>query len=173
MWTQQYEKGEVPVQENIGTREEWVDQDIILITNTLNKMLAPDETLRREGLDDLGFILPIFMINNIKGEELLVYLKAKLEAAKAVKTQIEKEKEIKEKLKNETQNEDDLVELKKTKKDEENKELHMEQELPGEEKNKNGEKELTDEDLPEEGKPLDDQASNPSLKNNYDDGIDE
>ncbi len=172
MWTQQYEKGEVPVQENIASREEWVDQDIILITNTLNKMLAPDETLRREGLDDLGFILPIFMINNIKGEELLVYLKAKLEAAKAVKTEIEKEKELKEKLKNNTEDEDDLVELKKTKKEEQNKELHMEVEEPDHEGKKADSKELTDDVPSEPGQPTDNQSKDPSLINNFDDGID-
>ncbi|MEN9327945.1 MAG: hypothetical protein RI947_753 [Candidatus Parcubacteria bacterium] len=134
MWVQQYEKGEVPLQENIGTREQWIDQDIALITNTLNKLLAPDDTLRREGLDDLGFILPIFMINNLKGEELLVYLKAKLEAAKAVQQDITKEKEIRDKLKEENKDDEELVDLKKAKKEEKPKELHMELEMEDEKK---------------------------------------
>lgn len=145
MWVQQYEKGEVPVQENMTTREQWIDQDIVLITNTLNKLLSPEDNLRREGLDDLGFILPVFMINNLKGEELLVYLKAKLEAAKGVKSDIEKEKQIREKLKSEQQPEEELVELKDKKKEEKPKELHMELEM-NEEEDENGEKHLDTED---------------------------
>ena len=94
MWTSQYEKGEVPTQENIASREQWVDQDTVTITNTLNKLMSEDEALRREGLDDLGYILPIFMINNLKGDEMMVYLKAKLEAAKSVKSQMVKVKEV-------------------------------------------------------------------------------
>ena len=90
MWKEQYEKGEVPVSENIKSREEWLDQDTVFITNTLNKLVSADEKIRAEGLDDLGYILPIFMINNFKGEEVLVYLKAKLEAAKEIQETFEK-----------------------------------------------------------------------------------
>ncbi|MDO8498119.1 MAG: hypothetical protein Q7S61_06280 [bacterium] len=111
MWTQQYEKGEVPVNENITTREQWVDQDTVFITNTLNKLLSPDDKIRNNGLDDLGYILPIFMINNLKGEELMVYLKAKLEAAKAVTEQIAKEKELTEQIKAKVGAEEEFVEV--------------------------------------------------------------
>lgn len=129
MWTQQYEKGEVPVSENIGSREEWVDQDIVFITNTLNKLMSPDEKLKAEGVDDLGYILPIFLINNLKGEELAVYLKAKLEAAKHVKEMKEMEKQITQKLKDKSKDDEELVDLEKPKKQEEAKHLEMEQEL--------------------------------------------
>jgi len=92
MWKEQYEKGEVPVSENIQSREQWLEQDTVFITNTLNKLVSVDEKLRTEGLDDLGYILPIFMVNNFSGEEVLVYLKAKLEAAKEVQERITQEK---------------------------------------------------------------------------------
>lgn len=114
MWVKQYEKGEVPVTENIKTREEWVDTDIIFVTNTLNKLVSADTALKQEGIDDLGYILPVFMINNLKGEELIVYLKAKIEAAKTVKAQIEKEKEITKKLKDASK-EEEFVDIKKEK----------------------------------------------------------
>lgn len=132
MWKQQYEKGEVPVAENIKTREQWVEQDAVFITNTLNKLLSPNEELRQEGLDDIGYILPIFLINNLKGEEIIVYLKAKLEAAKAVAEEKQKEKEIEERLKAKT--EEEFVEVKSTKKEEQAKEMKMEEkmELPKE-----------------------------------------
>ena len=119
MWISQYEKGEVPVSENIKSREQWVEQDIVFITNTLNKLLSPNEDLRQQGLDDIGYILPIFLINNLSGEQLITYLRAKLEAAKQVRMIIEKEKEITEKLKNKS--DEDFVEVKAKKKEEKEK----------------------------------------------------
>lgn len=127
MWQEQYEKGEVPVSEHIKSRTEWLDKDIVFITNTLNKLLSSDTNLKHEGLNNLGYVLPIFIINNIKGEELLVYLKAKLEAAKSVKNQIEKEKEIKEKLqKDSEENQEELVDVDRRKTEEKTKEQAME-----------------------------------------------
>ncbi|NTU73144.1 hypothetical protein HGB07_03155, partial [Candidatus Roizmanbacteria bacterium] len=55
MWTEQYEKGEVPVTENIQSRAEWVEQDVVFITNTLNKLLSSDDELRQQGLDEMGY----------------------------------------------------------------------------------------------------------------------
>lgn len=134
MWIQQYEKGEVPVTENVASRNQWIDQDIVFITNTLNKLLSPDEKLKSEGLDEVGFLLPIFMVNNFKGEELLVYLKAKLEAAKQVQEQMEKEREITDKLK--AKSEEVLVDVAATKKEEAAKTMTMEEhlEIPDEKK---------------------------------------
>lgn len=128
MWVKQYEKGEVPVTENISSRRQWVDQDIVFITNTLNKLLSPDEPIKQEGFDDLGYILPIFLINNLKGDELLVYLKAKLEAAKMVGEVLEKEKEITERLK--AKSEEELVDVEKPKEKEAEKTMEMKKELP-------------------------------------------
>ncbi|MCX7955673.1 MAG: hypothetical protein N2593_01005 [Patescibacteria group bacterium] len=125
MWQQQYEKGEIPVNENIKTREQWVENDVVVITNTLNKLYSDNETVKQQGLDEVGYILPIFMINNLNGEQLVVYLKAKLEAAKAIKTLLEKEKEIAEKLKKETEK----VEIKKPAKAQAEKIMEMKQEI--------------------------------------------
>jgi len=133
MWMNQYEKGEVPVSENIKSRQDWVDQDIVFITNTLNKLLSPNEELRQQGLDDVGYILPIFLINNLSGEQLITYLRAKLEAAKQVKMMMEKEKEITQKLKEKS--DEELVEVKATKKEEKAKAMTMEESLNIEEEN--------------------------------------
>ena len=129
MWTQQYEKGEVPTSENITSREQWVDQDIVFITNTLNKLLSSDDKLRQEGIDDLAYILPIFLINSLKGEELIVYLKAKIEAAKAVKHDMDIEKEITEKLKKKSEETEEFVEVKK-KEETNDKTQELSRELP-------------------------------------------
>lgn len=134
MWQEQYEKGEVPVSEHIKSREEWLDKDVVFISNTLNKLLSTDENLKREGLDNLNYVLPLFIINNLKGDELTVYLKAKLEAAKAIQKQITKEEEIKEKLSKE--NTEEFVDVQNKKSEEKAKEQSMEIERPEEEKNK-------------------------------------
>jgi hypothetical protein len=131
MWTQQYEKGEVPTSENITSREQWVEQDIVFITNTLNKLLSSDDKLRQEGIDDLAYILPIFLINSLKGEELIVYLKAKIEAAKVVQHDMEKEKEITEKLKKKSEETEEFVDVKK-KEESNDKTQELSQELPAE-----------------------------------------
>lgn len=127
MWIQQYDKGEVPITENISSREQWIEQDNVFITNTLNKLLSQDEQMKQQGLDEVGFILPIFMLNNLKGDELLVYLKAKLEAAKFVSSQMEREKELTERLK--AKAEEVLVDVPQTKKEENAKTMTMEGEL--------------------------------------------
>ncbi|OGK56604.1 hypothetical protein A3I50_01345, partial [Candidatus Roizmanbacteria bacterium RIFCSPLOWO2_02_FULL_37_9] len=127
MWKNQYERGEVPVSDKIKSREDWIGQDVIFITNTLNKLVADSPELRQEGLDDLGYILPIFLINNLKGDQLMVYLKAKLEAAREVQEFKEKEKELEEKVKEEKVEE--FVTVEKPKSEEKEKEMEMKQEL--------------------------------------------
>jgi len=134
MWLKQYEKGEVPVSDNIKTREQWVEQDIVFITNTLNKLLSPNEELKQQGLDDVGYILPIFLINNLSGEQLVTYLRAKLEAAKQVAEMKKKEEEISQKLKEKS--EEELVEISGVKKEEKAKIMEMEEtmKIEGEDK---------------------------------------
>lgn len=112
MWMNHYEEGDVPVSENIKNRSEWLDHEIVFITNTLNKMLSTDEKLRQEGLDELGYLLPIFLINNMKGDELIVYLKAKLEAAKTTKKIIEHENKAAAKATKTDEEEEIFVDLK-------------------------------------------------------------
>ncbi len=92
LWVSQYEDGEVPTSEDIHTRLDWIRQDTIVITNILNKFLSKDEKMRQQALDDVGFIIPVFLINNLNGAQLITYLKAKLSAAKQVsKTLIKKQ----------------------------------------------------------------------------------
>ncbi|CAN5161512.1 hypothetical protein BH09PAT2_BH09PAT2_01920 [soil metagenome] len=113
MWMSHYEEGDVPVSENIQNRSEWIEHEIVFITNTLNKLLSTDEKLRQQGLDELGYLLPIFLINNLKGEELIVYLKAKLEAAKTTGLIIEHENKVREKItKEQDQDEEMFVDIK-------------------------------------------------------------
>ena len=125
MWIEHYEKGEIPPAENIKTRMAWVDQDIVLITNTLNKLLSDDKTLQEQALDEVGFILPIFLVNNLSGEQLVTYLKAKIEAAKEVKGLGLKEREIADRLKAESEK----VEVDRPKRKEAAKTMEMKREI--------------------------------------------
>ncbi len=130
MWAQQYENGEIPVTENITSREQWVEQDIVKISNILNKVMSSDIKLQEQGLDEVGFILPIFMINNLSGEELLVYLKAKIEAARQVERDIKKEQQIREKV----ASEEEFVDIEAPKQQEAAKEQTLQDELTIDEK---------------------------------------
>lgn len=109
MWLEHYENGEIPVTENVQSREEWVQQDTVRISNILNKLMSTDKVMQEQGLTEVGYILPIFMVNNLSGEELLVYLKAKIQAAKEVARGLDKEKALREKIKSE--DEENLVEV--------------------------------------------------------------
>lgn len=134
MWIEQYEKGEVPVTENIISRKQWVEQDVVFITNTLNKLFSTDPAMKQQGLDDLSYILPIFLINDLKGDELAVYLKAKLEAAKQVSQSIDKEKDIAARLKDKATEE--FVDVKNTKTQTKEKTMEMKEEMQIEEPKK-------------------------------------
>ena len=128
MWAKQYTEGEVPVSRTIKTRADWYTSDIVFITNTLNKLLSNDQKLKDEALDSLGYILPIFTINNLSQEKLLVYLKAKLEAAKSVREKLAHEEEIKEKLKARLSKEnEELVDVPLVKKREKEKTMKIEE----------------------------------------------
>ena len=128
MWTNAYEKGEIPKTENIRSRSEWVEGDIVLITNTLNKLLSDDKALKDQALDEIGFILPIFLINNLSGDQLVTYLKAKIEAARTVKDLFDREKEVTEKLKAKSE---ETVDVLKPKKKEAEKTMELKAELDG------------------------------------------
>lgn len=135
MWIDHYERGELPISENITNRHQWVKRDIVLITNTLNKLLSADPKLKQEGLDDVSYILPVFLINNLSGEQLVAYLKAKIEAAKEVEKLLEKEEEITQKLKEKAKEEEEvLIKIDKNKKTD--KTMKMEKEAENKKENK-------------------------------------
>ncbi len=106
LWKDHYYKGEVPISENISDRETWVSNDIVILTNTLNKLLSDDPKIREQGLDDVSYILPLFMLNDMEYDDILVYLKAKLEAAKEVSDLLLREKEIRQEVLSEVEEKD-------------------------------------------------------------------
>lgn len=128
LWVSQYEEGEVPTSEDIHTRLDWIRQDTIVITNILNKFLSKDEKMRQQALDDVGFIIPVFLINNLNGAQLITYLKAKLSAAKQVSKTLTKKQEATDQAAVESQNaEENLVSADHTVKEENTKHLEVDE----------------------------------------------
>ena len=88
LWVEQYRTGEVPISDQIHSRLEWVEQDSVLIADILTRLVSQDEKEREAALDDIGYILPVFLMNNLSGTQLITYLKAKLSAAKEVRVEL-------------------------------------------------------------------------------------
>lgn len=128
LWVSQYEEGEVPTSEDIHTRLDWIRQDTVVITNILNKFLSKDEKLRQQALDDVGFIIPVFLINNLNGAQLITYLKAKLSAAKQVSKTLTRKQEATDQAAVESQNaEENMVTADHTVKEENTKHLEVDE----------------------------------------------
>jgi hypothetical protein len=104
MWTENYQTMDVP-QSIHGqmSRKDWVSDDINEITTTINLLSSSDVTRQQEGMKQVSNILPFLMIGGFSQNEIVSYLKAKLEAAKAVKAEL---------MKKET-DEESMVETKK------------------------------------------------------------
>jgi len=129
LWVSQYEEGEVPTSEDVHTRLDWIKQDTTIITNILNKFLSKDAKMRQQALDDVGFIIPVFLINNLNGAQLITYLKAKLSAAKQVSKSLIKKKEAEDIAQTESANaEENLVSVDHTVKEENTKHLEVDEE---------------------------------------------
>jgi hypothetical protein len=90
IWIEQYKNGDIPINADILTRADWVRFDLDLISNVLNNLISKDEKLRQQALDEVGFILPIFLMNNLSADKLILYLKAKASAAREVQQDLEK-----------------------------------------------------------------------------------
>lgn len=93
LWLEQYRSGEVPLSDDIHTRLDWVEQDVAIITDILTKLVSKDEKVRQQALDEVGFILPVFLMNNLSGLQLITYLKAKVSAAKEVHIELKHKQE--------------------------------------------------------------------------------
>ena len=91
MWTENYQNMDVP-QSVHGpiARNEWINDDINQINTTINLLSSPDATKQAEGMKEVSNILPFLMIGGFSQAEITSYLKAKLEAAKTVKSELDR-----------------------------------------------------------------------------------
>jgi len=128
MWLKHYREAPVATSETVKTREEWVAQDAKKLTNISNMLASSDPILKQKGLAEVAEILPFLMLGGFSDIETLTYLKAKLEAAKQIQTELEiKEKaklEAVKEVKEEKEEEETTVEV-TGKKEEEKKQAEL------------------------------------------------
>lgn len=118
MWVKHYRSSAVPQSDKIKTRDDWLQQDMKKIANAINLLQSKQEEMKEQGLAEVEKLLPFLLLGGFTGEETLVYLKAKLEAAKQVSEEAEKKEEEKE--------EEEKVEVERAEEEEEEKTMEAE-----------------------------------------------
>ncbi len=85
MWLDTYQNAAPPpdLSGKVPTKEEWIKSDIDKINQAITLLNSVDPTRNKEGMDMVANILPFLMIGGFSRTEVVAYLKAKLEAAKA------------------------------------------------------------------------------------------
>src|SRR5581483_7749680 len=89
MWEENYRSGDIPISEKIKSRSEWVKQDIVKMESVIELVSSIDQEKKKQGLEELAVILPFILLGGFSDQETVIYLKAKLEAAKKVLTELE------------------------------------------------------------------------------------
>lgn len=89
MWEENYRSGEVPISDKIKSREDWIKQDMQKISSVIELLSSSDEDIKKQGVEQLSVILPFLLLGGFSDQETIIYLKAKLEAAKKELAEIE------------------------------------------------------------------------------------
>lgn len=121
LWHENYQKL-APPQNTKGvqtSRKTWINEDIEKIQTAINLLTTNDPQKVKQGMDIVGKILPFLLIGGFSQTEIITYLKSKLEAAKAVLSEIGQKEEEEETLLDVSQ-----------KKEEEPKVMHAQEEIP-------------------------------------------
>ncbi len=84
-------------------------EDIRILTNTLDLLTSLNPKDKEKGMKQVAAILPFLLLGGFSEVETVIYLKAKLQAAKLALEQIEEKEKLKEELKKEE--EETLVEI--------------------------------------------------------------
>lgn len=99
MWLKHYREAPVPETETIKTRNQWLKQEEVRLTNITNLLASSDPKLKQQGLEEVAEILPFMLLGGFTDAEILTYVKAKLEATKQIQTELD----VAEKVKKETE----------------------------------------------------------------------
>ncbi len=100
IWIENYQNLEVPkaLEGKERNRKEWIKEDVSKIDQTITELLSSDPQNINKGMESVGTILPFLLIGGFSQTEVISYLKAKLEAAKTVLSEITKKEEEEETL---------------------------------------------------------------------------
>src|SRR3989344_2131929 len=95
IWQENYQKLDPPrtIEGKQKNRKEWILNDIDKISETINLLVSSDLGNITKGMEAVGAILPFLLIGGFAQTEVIAYLKAKLEAAKAGTEEISKKEE--------------------------------------------------------------------------------
>jgi len=118
IWQENYLKLDPPktIEGKQKNRKEWVKSDIEKISKTIDLLISSEPQNVSKGMEEVGAILPFLLIGGFAQTEVIAYLKAKLEAAKTVVSEMDKQQE----------NEDTMLGAEK-KKEEKPKEMKLEE----------------------------------------------
>lgn len=95
IWQENYLKLEPPksIEGKQRDRKDWISGDIEKISETINLLVSSQPQNVSKGMEEVGAILPFLLIGGFAQTEVIAYLKAKLEAAKTVVGEIDKQAE--------------------------------------------------------------------------------
>lgn len=96
MWEENYHSGEVPISDKIKSREDWIKQDIQKISSVIELLSSADSEIKKQGVEQLSTILPFLLLGGFSEQETIIYLKAKLEAAKKEQAEVEQKQQEEE-----------------------------------------------------------------------------
>jgi len=100
MWKKHYL--EAPIPAGTGkTRKEWIQSEILKLEGVLGGLISPDETQKKKAIEQTEKILPLMAVSGYEAADVVRYVKAKLQAAKEVLSNLIKGEK--------SENEDDLV----------------------------------------------------------------
>lgn len=105
MWLNHYREAPVPVTDKIKDRTKWLTEDIKSLTNTVNLLSSANPAQKQKGLEEVAAILPFLLLGGFSEVETVMYLRAKLEAAKQAQSELEVAEKAKEEIKK-TENEE-------------------------------------------------------------------
>lgn len=89
-WTENYKKLDPPVGPDgkPQTRKDWVMEDVKKIPEAIELLLSGDPAKQEQGKQIVSKILPFLLLGGFSKQEIIAYLKAKLEAAKQVLAEV-------------------------------------------------------------------------------------
>ncbi len=127
-WEDNYRNLDVPLDDNgqPQTRSQWLKHEVANIPEVIDLLLSGNPRLEEEGKQRVSKILPFLLLGGFSKQEIIAYLKAKLEAAKTVLREVTAEEAT-------AQEEDSKVEVTGQKPEQNTMTMHAQAELPKEE----------------------------------------
>jgi hypothetical protein len=101
MWEENYRTLPVPAEfgsEATG-RISWIQSDTKVVEETIALLTSSETEKQQEGMDKVSEILPMLMLGGFTQNEIIGYLKAKVEAGQTVVAELQKDEEGKETIK--------------------------------------------------------------------------